>query len=254
MPPKNKPVKKPPQNIIAFKNGDKPTEELWNAHRARDIGNFPNPSRILLLGPPNVGKSTLVKNLIIHQRPRFDEVFVIHLDAGVSRDYDDLEPTAMLDDVPPLAFWSDLPDTKSDDEKGSGSGRRIKRCVVVDDLEMTHAHKERAKNLGILFRYASSHKNMTVYMCHQSAMNVPLLIRIMSNVWVIWRPRGRNELTLIENRVGLPADELATIFDAVAPDARDSICVDMTLNTPAPLRLNIFKPIVWVEDSTDDAN
>jgi GTPase SAR1 family protein len=227
---------RPAQGIVAFRNGDKPTEEAWNERRSRDIGNFPNPSRILLLGPPNVGKSTLVKNLIIHQRPRFDQVFVIHLDAGVSRDYDDLEPTAMLDDVPPLAFWSDLPDR---DEKG----HRIKRCVVVDDLEMTHAHKERAKNLGILFRYASSHKNMTVYMCHQSAMDVPPLIRKMSNVWVIWRPRGRNELQTIENRVGLPAGELTLLFDAVAPEARDSICVDLSLHSPARLRLNIWQVI-----------
>lgn len=227
---------RPPQGIVAFRNGDKPTEETWNERRCRDLGNFPNPSRILLLGPPNVGKSTLVKNLIIHQRPRFDEVFVIHLDAGVTRDYDDLEPTAMMNEVPPLAFWSDLPD--KDD-----AGRRIKRCVVVDDLELTHAHKEREKNLGILFRYASSHKNMTVYMCHQSAMDVPSLIRKMSNVWVIWRPRGRNELAVIENRVGLPTGELSILFDAVAARPRDSICVDMTLDSPAPLRLNIWQPI-----------
>jgi hypothetical protein len=153
-----------------------------------------------------------VKNLIIHQRPRFDQVFVIHLDAGVTRDYDDLEPTAMMSDAP-LAFWNDLPDR---DEE---TGKRIKRCVVVDDLEMTHAAKERAKNLGILFRYASSHKNMTVYMCHQSAMDVPPLIRKMSNVWVVWRPR-RNELQPIENRVGLPAGELSHLFDTVAPEPR----------------------------------
>jgi len=149
--------KLPPQGIVPFRNADKPVEEVWNERRGRDIANFPNPSRILLVGGPNLGKSTLIKNLIIHQRPRFDEVYVVHLDAGVTRDYEDLEPTAIMAEVPPLAFWSDLPDRDDD------NGGRIKRCVIVDDLELTHAHKERLKNLGILFRYASSHKNLSIY-------------------------------------------------------------------------------------------
>jgi hypothetical protein len=112
----------------------------------------------------------------------------------VTRDYDDLEPSAIMDDVPPLAFWSDLPDR---DE----AGKRIKRAVVVDDLELTHANKERLKNLGILFRYASSHKNMSVYFCHQSFFDIPTLIKKMANVFIIWRSRARNEMALIENRV-----------------------------------------------------
>ena len=235
MPAKLKPTR-PPQGIVAFRNGDKPTEEAWNERRARDLGNFPNPSRILLLGGPNMGKSTLIKNLIIHQRPRFDQVFVIHLDAGVTKDYDDLEPTAMLDDVPLLAFWSNLPDR---DEEG----HRIKRCVVVDDLEMTHAKKEREKNMGILFRYASSHKNMTIYMAHQSFFDIPSLIKKMANVFVVWRPRARNELALIENRVGLPTGELTHLFDEVATKARDSLTIDCTMDTPAPLRLNVWNKV-----------
>ena len=239
MPPRIEKHKRPPQGIVAFKNGDKPTEEIWNDRRARDIANFPNPSRILLVGGPNLGKSTLIKNLIIHQRPRFDEVYVVHLDAGVTRDYEDLEPTAIMAEVPPLAFWSDLPDRDTADPR-----HRIKRCVVVDDLELTHSHKERLKNLGILFRYASSHKNLTIYFAHQSFFDLPTLIKKMANVFIIWRPRARNELALIENRVGMPAGALEHLFDTVAAEPRDSICVDHTLRTPAPIRLNVFQPLV----------
>jgi hypothetical protein len=119
--------------------------------------------------------------------------------------------------------------------------------VVVDDMELTHASKERLKNLGILFRYASSHKNLTIYFAHQSFFDLPPLIKKMANVFIIWRPRARNELALIENRVGMPIGSLEHLFNTVATGPRDSICIDHTLGTPAPLRLNVFQPLV-----TDD--
>ena len=101
--------KKPPKRIIPIKNKDKVGHESWTDSRKRDIGNFPSPSRILLLGPCGVGKSTLIKNLILHQRPRFEEVYLIHEDADFTKEYDDLEPTEKLNEVPPIDFW-ELPD------------------------------------------------------------------------------------------------------------------------------------------------
>jgi len=102
------------------------------------------------LGPCGVGKSTLIKNLIIHARPRFEEVFLIHEDAHATKEYDDLEPTEKFDEVPPLEFWN-------------YDGKYKKRAVIVDDLEQTAANKERLKNLAIMFRYASTHKGLTIY-------------------------------------------------------------------------------------------
>ena len=234
-----KPKMTPPlKTIQAIRNPDKVGTEAWNPKRAKNIANFPSPSRILLLGPCGVGKSTLIKNLIIHQRPRFKEVYLIHQDAGVTGEYKDLECTDELNEVPGIDFWD-------------YDGPFVKRAVIVDDLELTSANKERLKNLAIMFRYASTHKGLTIYFAHQSFFDVMPLVKKMANVYVLWKPRAYNEIHMIENRCGLKKDTLKTLFKTVATKHRDSICVDLTENSPAKLRLNIWNKITSQSESED---
>jgi hypothetical protein len=144
LPSDKKPRKKrrlpmPPTGIVPIANRDKVGVEKWTPERAVDLGNFPSPARILLLGPCGVGKSTLIKNLIIHARPRFQDVYLVHEDAGYTKEYRDLECTEEFDDMPPLEFWN-------------YDGPYRKRAIIIDDLELTSAHKERLKNLAICFK------------------------------------------------------------------------------------------------------
>jgi len=181
----------------------------------------------------------MIKNLVLHSRPRFQEVFLIHEDALVTREYDDLEPTDKLDEVPALEFW-DRP------------GKHKKRAVIVDNLELTAAQKERKKNLAIMFRYASTHKNLTIYFSHQSFFDIIPLIKKMSDVIILWKPKARNEMTLIENRCGLENGTLKYLFKTFATGHRDSICLDLKENSPGPIRLNVWTPIELVEQDSSD--
>ena len=223
---KKKRLPMPPKEIVPIRCADKLGVEKWDEERAKDLANFPSPARILLIGSCGVGKSTLIKNLIINARPRFKEVYLIHEDANATKEYDDLEPTDKFAEVPPLEFWD-------------YDGKYRKRAVIVDDLEMTSANKERLKNVCIMFRYASTHKGLTIYFAHQSFFNILGLIKKMSDVIILWKPKARNELSLIENRCGLEDGTLKELFKTVATKHRDSICIDLKEGAPARLRLNI---------------
>ena len=120
-----------PQSVIAFDCSDKRVHDTWTPSRARDLSNLPSPYRALLIGPPGSGKSCLAKNLLIHQRPRFDEMYVIHEDyredGSGTTEYDDCDPTAMLGDVPDLSFWNEV--CAGDDPDSPP----VLRLVVLDD-------------------------------------------------------------------------------------------------------------------------
>ena len=121
----------------------------------------------------------------------------------------------------------------------------MKRLIILDDLEMKGP--ERLKNLQTLFRYVSSHKGFSLMLSHQNFFSLEPVIKKCSNVFVVWRPRDRDEIGRIEKRVGLDKGVLKSIFDAVAPNEHDSIMVDHTPHSPAPLRLNLFHPIEMLE-------
>ena len=229
---------KPPKKILSIKNADKVGHESWNEKRGKDLCNFPSPARICLLGPCGCGKSNLAKQIVLHARPKYEEVILIHQDADYSHEYDDLEPTEKLSEVPDLEYWN-------------YDGPHVKRLVIIDDLELTHAHKERIRNLCIMFRYASTHKGLSIIFCHQSFFDVLPLIKKMSNVFILFKPRAYNEITMIENRCGYPKDTFRDLFKTIATGFYDSICVDLTKDTPAPLRLNIWKKIKLQNSESD---
>lgn len=230
-----------PSVVVPFDCSDKRLKERWTEKRAQDLANFPSPFRMLLLGPPGGGKSTLIKNMVIHQRPRFDEVYVIHEDfsedpsAPGTTEYDDLDPTAMMSEVPDHAFWNEVTAGDSRDKPP------VKRLVILDDLEMK-GRPERLRNLQTLFRYVSSHKGISVCMAHQNFFSLEPVIKNNANIFFVWKPKNRDEVGLIERRVGLPKGVLSLIYSYLS-DVHDSICIDHTANSPAPLRINLFTPL-----------
>ena len=219
-----------PQKILVLGNVDKSDHEKWDEKRNKNIGNVPAPTRFCCLGPAGVGKTNFIKNLLLNARPLYDNVYLVHPDVGYSNEYQDCDFTDSMTTVPDIQYFSEVidPDNKQ------------KNMCIIDDLECGGADKKQLRNLGLLFRYLSTHRNMSVIFSHQSFFCCPPIVRKMTNFYVIWRPRALNELALINNRVGLEKGLLKYIFDNIATGYRDNICIDLTENSPAKLRMNLF--------------
>ena len=214
--------KRLPDVLLPLSNPDKDFHERWS--KGRNMLDLPHPFRGVLLGPPNCGKSTTVKNILIRAHPAFEAVTVIHCDPEHTKEYADLGDACVIrGDIPGPAEWS----------------ADVKQLVIIDDLEVKSLGKEQMRNLDRLFGYVSTHKNISVVLCSQDAFNVPPIVRRCSNLWVLWRGPDLDAMACVARKSGLTAKDLKRIFDSFTSD-KDSVWIDRTSGTPYPLRKNAF--------------
>jgi len=228
---KPKPIKlngKLPDSIIRIKNVDKVFHEKWE--QGRNMCDFPHPYRAVILGQVGMGKSTLAKNIFLRSQAGkypFQELIVIH-GSTETKEWDEMEPTMILNDIPE-------PDDLVINNK--------KACIIIDDFEFSKLPKQSLKNLSSLFRFVSSHHNFSIILCYQSFFDVPTIIKKCANIFIIYRPNDDDELTTIGRRVGLKKEEITELFNKVLTDKRDTLCVDLTEDSPAKFRKNLFIPL-----------
>ena len=166
----------------------------------------------------------------------FKKLYIICPDAEESREWDDCEPTEVFDYIPDLNMFD-------------GSEKIM---IIIDDYEFKRLDKENEKKLTTLFRFVSTHKNASLMASYQSFVDCPILLRKVANVFVVYKPTSKNELQIIANRVGVSYEVLRECFKNYANGYHDSIMVDMTKNTPAKLRKNIFDVIEYQSSDSDD--
>ena len=222
-----------PDRLIVLKNADKAFHEQW--HSGRNRLDIPHPFRGVLLGPPNVGKSTCAKNILMRANPPFEACTVIHCDPENTKEYDDLgeEGVTITGSIPPPEDWT------SD----------IKTLVIIDDLELKTLKPEQKHNLDRLFGYVSTHKNISVLLCSQDPFNVPPIVRRCSNLWVMWRGPDLDAMSCVARKSGMGAQELRRIFDTFESD-KDSLWIDRSSESPYPLRKNGFTVLRKRNDQT----
>lgn len=215
-----------PNKILALPNIDKAFHEQW--YRGRNMLNIPHPFRCVCMGPPNVGKTTIVKNLLLRARPQFQEVYVIHCDSNYTQEYDDLVVVHMLDSIPAPEDWPGA----------------VKTLVVLDDLEFKGMNREQRKNLDRLFGYVSTHKNISVILCSQDSFNVPPIVRRCSNLWVLWKMQDVDSLAMVARKTGMNAEDFKDIFTNLLTEPKDSLWIDHTDHSPYPIRKNGYETIL----------
>lgn len=222
-----------PKKIIALPNADKSGwHEKWDAKR--DPLNLPHPARVCLMGPPNSGKSTVIKNMIIRADPPFQKISVIHCDWEWTKEYADLDVTMMGEIPAPEEFEG-----------------KEKELVVIDDLELKNLDKTQRAYLDRLFGYVSTHKNVSVYLTSQDPFNVPAICRRCSNCWILWKSQDLDSLSSAARKTGMTASSFNSIFKHLLTGSKDSLWVDLTTDSPYPLRKNGYEMITKIEDGAD---
>lgn len=218
-----------PKKIIALPNADKVFHEKWTKNR--DILNIPHPYRAMMLGPPNSGKSTVVKNLLLRADPPFERIYLIHCDPEYTKEYDDIPSIVKLDAIPDPTEWPG--DCKS--------------AVVLDDLEFKRMSGEQHRCLDRLFGFVSTHKNLSVLLCSQDPFNVPPIVRRCSNLYILWNSPDVDSVATASRKSGFDSKGLKELFK-LCNDNHDSIWIDRTSGTKNPLRLNGYKLIKIKDD------
>lgn len=215
--------------IIPLPNADKDGfKDEW--YPGRNFGNLLHPFKLVTAGPPNSGKTTAIINVFLRiqlsDKP-FENLIVIQPDT--SHEYDILDPTIILSDFPEP---EDLV-TGSDDEM-------VKTAVIIDDFDLTKLTKQQQINVSKLFRYLSSHNNISIMTSYQDFFSIPTIIRKCATHFLIYKPRNQDELTVVAKRVGLKKDVIHNIFDREIKHKKDCLLIDLTCPDEFALRKNIF--------------
>ena len=213
-----------PNKLIAISNSDKNFHERWK--KSRNLLNFPHPFRAVLMGPPNKGKSTTIKNLILRSSPAFKEIFCIHCDADYTSEWDDIG-VKMLKEIPSPDQWEG----------------KVKTLVILDDVEFKSLSKIQKANLDRLVGFVSTHKNISVCITSQDVFNIPAIVRRCSNLWVLWKSNDIISMSSVAGKSGMILEEFKSIFDNLITEDRDSLWIDNTSGSPAPLRKNGYEII-----------
>ena len=216
-----------PNKLAMIHSSDKTFHESYK--EGDDLLNFTHPFRAVLCGPPHSGKSLCIKNLIIRQNPMFEKIMVLHCDENAS-EYDDVGAEILTEIPEPNEF--------------DGAEKTL---VVIDDAEVNKLSKQQYRCLDRLVGYVSTHKNVSVCIASQDSFSIPPIARKCANLYILWKPRDIDSLKTIGRRTGIKSDEFKKLFDEHIVNHYDSIWIDLTHNSPAPLRKNGYELINFVK-------
>lgn len=210
-----------PNELFMLPNADKAFHEKWTP--GRNMLNFPHPWRGVFLGPPNVGKTTTIKHIILRAKPQFEEVIVIHCDADYTKEWDDID-CEVIKEIPSPEDWEG----------------KVKTLVILDDIEYKGMDKTQKRNLDRLFGFVSTHKHISVALTSQDPFNVPPIVRRCSNLWCLWKCIDIDAMSVVARKTGMKADGFNSIFNQLMLEKKDGLWLDMTTGTKYPMRKNGF--------------
>lgn len=270
--PTQKRGQEPLRSLLLFDNPDKKA--------TRPSGDDPAlpkwPFRLLLAGPPGVGKRNMLLNVIFRLDPPPTSFHIVHYDSETP-EYKILEdlgvpiyyysPTDMLtaenlanpdptpmgdtsDEVALVAatLGKDTSDPAGEDEPSTipveDTHADQSPFVIIDEITAEELGKEGSARLERLMNFGSTHRNASIAISIQELTSVPPKSRRAINQFCLWKQPDTNASVMAATRAGVPPALLQELFQ-LCHDKHDCIWVDCDVNPDSPwrFRLNFLTPI-----------
>ena len=211
--------------IITIKNADKGE---WVEKYDNNINGFDilvHPFKLILSGKPNSGKSMLIQNLFlriqISDKP-FDTLIIIQPNS--SNEYDILDPTIILNDIPNV--------------DNIVNPRLGKTLIIIDDFDLVKLNKTQQQNISQLFRFISSHCNISIFLSYQSFFDIP---RKCANYFILFKTNNKLEIRLIASRIGYDKHLFVDMFEKNIINKHDFLIVDSNCDDKFMFRKNLYE-------------
>ena len=197
--------------------------ESW--FEGRDLMDPIHPYRISICGIPSSGKSNFSKNLIIKASKSFEKILVVVFNKNSTEEWNEIGAD-VVETIPDPKLITD---------------RKLKKLIVIDDVELSLMSKQEKYNLSRLFCHISSHNNTSIIITSQCVFNIPTIARRCSNIIVIFRCPDLNAVSTMARRFGLSSAQLLDIFQKYMTTPHSCLVLDSTFGTPAPIRMNGYQ-------------
>lgn len=208
-------------------------DKAKHSKASEKVTSMTTPYKCLMVGMPGLGKTFCAQQLIMHQRPFFDDLIVVSPYPN-SEEWSILDPTEILSELPDPTYFDQF------------EGRT---CLVLEDFTINSKREEH--NLSQIFRWVSTHScggyGLSVILCMQEYISTPKIVRRTANVFVLWPDVDLASRQNIEKRVGLQKGVLSHLYKTFCEDKKDSIMIDRTCGARFPIRVNLFTPIKEIE-------
>lgn len=213
--------------IFSLPNKDKGEWVESYDEKEHGLNRMCHPYKALFISRPNGGKSTTMVNCFLQiqtsNRP-FKTVIVIQ--PSTSKEWDIIDPTMILYDIP-------NPESIVDEENG-------KTLIIIDDFDLSKLNRTQSQNFSMLFRYISSHHNISIMLSYQSFFDVPALIRKCCNYFYIWKTQNLDEINIISKRCGFNKKVFQNLFKKYIHTKHDFLLIDTVRDD---IRKNIYEVI-----------
>jgi len=144
-----------------------------------------------------------------------------------STEYDSMEPTSIRTEIPHYSEFDP----------------KINKLLIIDDYDFTQISGADLKKFSELFRFGSTHTNISIILLHQSFFRIPKIVKDCSNTFIIFKPHDNDELATIGRRVGLKKEEITGIFRDHMPNWRDSLLINLIPGAPYKFGKNLFQKL-----------